>query len=180
MRFSLRKKSASPSAPATEWWDIARDEETIRLAFEESQTLYTLYGDYVDAIDRKVTAVFGVASAIIGLAPSLGWAQHLSGTPKHAWWVAIAAWIIVTAVCYGAYRPRGFRLGPDPSAVEQAQWTHLTPTEYRYFRLRWMGKTYTKNMAEIARKVDLLGVAIGFGVIEVVALLVAFLTGHLV
>lgn len=156
-------------------WDSGRNEETLRLAFEESVALSPVYGQWADAIDRKLLAVFGLASVIISLAPSLQWGSGLVGGPRYAWYVAAGAWGVVAGLCYVAYRPRDFRLGPNPATLQNSAWTHLTPTEYRYFSLGDMGKTFEQNRAQIMKKADLLGVMLVFTAVEVVALLVAFL-----
>lgn len=158
----------------TETWDNARNSETLRLAFEEAGRLPPIYGEWLTAIDTKLVGIFSVASVIIGLAPSLKWGAQLTGIPRAAWLVAVGAWLGTVWLCYVGYRPRPVRFGVIPDKLRESEWTHLTPDEYRYFRLRDMGKTFDTNGDQILAKANLASWAMRMTALEVLALLVAF------
>lgn len=65
---AVRKKDeAQPPAPPP--FDSSADTQTIQQAFQESTASAIRSYEWADAIDRKVVAVFTLATAIAGIAP---------------------------------------------------------------------------------------------------------------
>jgi hypothetical protein len=158
-----------------EEWDAARNPETLRLAFDESAKMQVVYGDLAKSLETKLVAVFGVACALVALAPALRWGASLSGVSSGAWAVSLVAWTLAVAMCYIGYEPQDFRVDPNPGKLKTAEWLRLEPDQYRYYRLRDMGHTHNRNLDHVSRKAKYLGRAMVWTAIEVAALVFAFL-----
>jgi hypothetical protein len=156
-------------------WDDSWDNDTLQLAYEESAGIREIDINWIESIDTKVVAVFSVASAIVGLTPTLRGDAALSVERAVLLGFAGIAWLFAAFRCYFAYQPRGFTIGPNPKRKLDARWLGLTPTYYRYYALRDMAEAHEANRIEIVRKGGHLSAAIFATALEVIFLALAFL-----
>ncbi|HEV7596266.1 MAG TPA: hypothetical protein VGO33_14810 [Gemmatimonadaceae bacterium] len=162
------------ASSAEEDFDSESDDETIKLAYDESVALRPMYTSWFDGTDTKIVAIFIVASVIVTFAPGISKMPPLSGDSHNLWIAAILFWLVAVVLCYAAYNPRAFRIDPNPGKIRKATWLRLTPSQYRFYRLRDMGKTHDLNLDQIQRKTMLLRWAMFFTAVEVLALVAAF------
>src|SRR5437016_1094754 len=97
------------AAPPSPKWDESWDKETARLAYEHVREVYRQVDAATDVLDRKVVAVFTVASAIAAFAPVLGrfalWSNR--------WWLsagAVVMWSLSAVACWRALDRKSTRL----------------------------------------------------------------------
>src|SRR2546430_3960771 len=62
---------AGDQAPPVKW-DESWNSDTARLAYEHARDVYRIVDAATDVLDRKVVAVFTVASAVAAVAPVIG------------------------------------------------------------------------------------------------------------
>jgi hypothetical protein len=155
-------------------WDAGFDEETVALAYDASKDLPQLFSNWADAIDNKVVATFGVASALLTIVPTLQGVQRTTGVVV-CLGVAVGFWVIAVVACYNAYRPIGLRIEPNPKTFLAPSWLTKKPMHFRYSRMQWLGKTFEHNQDKLARKAEWLGYAMLLAAVEVFCLALAVL-----
>jgi hypothetical protein len=154
-------------------WNESVNEQTTQLAYEEATRLQTFYATWADSLDGKTVAVFSVGSAIFGLTP-LFRNYPPQGGAFYVWIAAGICWIIAAILCHDAYTPRALRVDPDPKRLCTSEWLRLPPDEYRFYRLRDLGKTHEQNRDVLDEKAWSLRFAMWFTAGEVLLLAVAF------
>ncbi|MGE5803218.1 MAG: hypothetical protein ACM358_13290 [Gemmatimonadota bacterium] len=128
----------------------------------------------MEVIDRKVVAVFTIASAIATLGPALGRFPFCSG----GWWLsagAVAMWLGAAVQCWRAFDPRGYRVDPDPSTIASADWLRLHPGAFYLERLKSVRESIEVNSRTINARALALRGALVFALLEVAFLLAALL-----
>jgi hypothetical protein len=165
------------SAVESHEWDSRWDEETILLAYEASKELPATFSAWADAVDNKVVATFSVGAVLVVLLPAL---QQQPPTPAATIFLGLALgfWVFAAVACYRAYRPVGLRVEPNPRLLLNPKWLELSPKRFRYWRLHWLGKTFTHNSDQLARKTEHLGQALILTAAEVFCLLLSLVLGR--
>ena len=163
-------------------WDDAWSADTLQMAYEESASTRDVASSLAEAIDTKVVAMFSVASAIIGLTPSLHGAGDLIAAATHPspwrlffYFVGAVAWVYVAIQCYRAYRPHDFAVGPNPNKALNGAWLRLTPAKYKYYAIKEMGRAHEINASHILRRGALIRWVMIATIVEVLSLGLAFL-----
>jgi hypothetical protein len=148
--------------------DRSSQEGATELAYAAAGEAERLMYHWGDAIDTKAIGIFGVASIIVTVVPTME--TFHAGPPLVAWVIAICFWVLAARSCYAAFSPREFRVGPNPRTLADPAWLELTPTEYKGHMLTFMGRAYDHNKQELDRKAEALGSAIWYTAGEVMAL----------
>src|SRR5438445_11079982 len=94
------------SPPKVPWitWNSTWDERTVQLAYDHAREMQRTVEVWIDSLDAKVVAVFGVSSGVIGLVTSL--ATLPSGTLGRGLSAgALAAWAVSAMYCWTAFNP---------------------------------------------------------------------------
>lgn len=149
--------------------EIAVNHETLRLAYEESMQVESRLAGRMDAIDRKLTAVFGLSSALLTIVPAIVLPSFLAenGIAQAAWIGAALCWMLSALFTYLGFRPKDFTVQPNPEVLTRPNWAPLNPSEFCRHRLFYLGEAYTKNMKLLNEKGEFLDVALGFAMAEV-------------
>ena len=152
--------SHSPGAWHAQWSD-----ETVALASavaEESSP--ELFAHWLDAIDKKAMALFGVGSVILTFVPTIQ--QPSADVPKILWITATVAWALAAFSCFKAFAPTDMALTPSPAVLE-SEWLVLPPKEFRCHLLYFRGEAYEKNRAAVNAKAERLRFALLFTALEI-------------
>lgn len=159
-------------------YDASVNDESMRLAYEESLANRTFDSDWADSLDGKTVTVFSVGAAILGIAPN--WQDGaLEGVAAWAWIVALVCWGLAALSATIAYAPRDFRATPSPSTFVGKDWRKLPPEQYRYYSVADMGKSFSHNRVRLNCKGKALRAALVFTALEVLSLGVAFVADRL-
>ena len=170
---SLPKMTQSSQVPSVTWnpdWD----ERTTQLAYEHAREMQRTVEGWIDSLDNKVVAVFGVASGVIGLVTSL------AGLPSGSWgrglWIgALGAWVISALHCWSAFKPNDYRLDPDARVLLNEKWLSLKTAQFLLDRLNNMGVSVGHNQTALKEKAKALRRALGWAVAEIGLLVSALL-----
>ena len=154
------------------------DPETTNLAYQESRATQALLSQRVNAIDTKLLAVFGISSLIVTLVPSLALPQLSNFRDENIvaqilWAAAAIGWMLSAAFVYLGFKPRNWKIGPDPEVLRKQEWLTLTAHEYQRSRMWYLGRTYSVNLKRAHEKATHLEVALSFAVAEVACFAVA-------
>jgi len=163
---------SEPSSPVQ--WNEEWNPETARLAYEHARELYRQVDTAADVLDRKVIAVFTVASAIATLGPVLGRPPLWSV----GWWFGAGAavmWLLAATQCWQAFRPRRYRFDPNPATIAAPEWLALSPGAFHSKRLESVRQSVKENTATVKARSNALGRALVCAFAEVGLLLVALL-----
>ncbi|SRR5437763_8843576 len=169
----LPEVNSPPQVPSITW-NSTWDERTTQLAYEHAREMQRTSEAWIDALDTKVVAVFGVSSGVIGLVTSL------AGLPPGTWgrglWVGgLAAWVVSALYCWKAFKPNDFRLDPDARVLLDEKWLSLKPPQFLLDRLNNVGASVGHNQAALKEKAEALRLALGWAVAEVGLLVGALL-----
>jgi hypothetical protein len=127
-----------------------------------------------DVLDRKVVAVFTVASAIAALAPVLGkFALWSDG-----WWLsagAVIMWGLCAFECWWAFKPQRYRTDPDTATITTPEWLALSPGAFHVERLASVRESINQNVSIVTRRATALRGALTCALVEVGFLLAALL-----
>jgi len=165
---------APDPAPPPLKWDESWSPETARLAYEHSREVYRLVDDATEVLNRKVVAVFAVASAIATVGPVLG----KFGLWSPGWWLSVGAagmWLLAAVACWRAFRPRVYRFDPDPATFLTPEWLALSPGEFYLHRLESVRESVAGNAAAVTTRGEALRDALACALVEVGFLLAALL-----
>jgi len=160
--------------PSPLQWDESWNPEIVRLAYEHSREVYRLVDDATEVLNRKVVAVFTVASAIATVGPVLGKFSLLSD----GWWLsvgAVAMWLLSTVKCWQAFKPRVYRFDPDPATFLTPEWLSLSLGSFYLHRLESVKESVEGNAAEVTARGEALRDALKCALFEVGFLLAALL-----
>jgi hypothetical protein len=152
----------------------AYNPETIKLAYEASIPILNTFSEWADSIDTKIVALFGVASVIVTLTPTL-YRPDAPGALLTLWALGVVSWGAAAWACYQAYKPRPLRVGPNAEILLTDDWLARTPHEFQYARLHWLAGSYKANRDRIREKVYWFDLAIKLVAAEVLLLSVAML-----
>jgi len=163
-----------PPRPPSITWNSNWDERTAQLAYEHAREMQRTVEAWIDSLDNKVVAVFGVASGVISLVTSL------AGLPPGTWgrglWAgALGAWLVSALYCRKAFKPNDFRLDPDARVLLDQKWLSLKPQQFLLDRLNNMGVSVGHNQTALKGKAEALRLALGWAVVEVGLLVGALL-----
>src|SRR2546421_6030640 len=129
-------------------WNANWDERTTQLAYEHAREMQRTSEAWIDAVDNKVVAVFGVASGVIGVVTAL--ADLPQGTLGRGLWVgALAAWVVSALYCWKAFKPNEFRLDPDARVLLDEKWLSLKPPQFLLDRLNNVAESVGHNQAAL-------------------------------
>jgi hypothetical protein len=156
-----------------EWSGGTWNDESINLAYEACEGMLATHYSLADASDRKTLAVFTVGSALLSVAPAIGWGDEVSGWAYGLWAAAFVSWIATCLTCYFAYKPNMFRIHPNPGKLLSSEWLELKPDEFRVYQLRDMGRSYRHNLACLVDKGEWLDIATLAAFAEVLFLVLA-------
>lgn len=168
---------AKPRPPA---WAASWPEETSEQAYHEAREAVLAADKWADAIDRKAVAVFSVSALTMMLAPMVQGGARLPAFQAAAWLGALVCFLVATYNFRRAYKPRSFRVGPNPGALQTPEWLALPVACYRYRMLEWLGKTFEDNRRITDEKAAALDAAVFWAALEVVLLSLARVVPQLV
>lgn len=102
-------------------------ERAFRLSVESAQAV----SDEANGVDAKIIGVFGIASAIVGIAASV--ATNLVG-PRFYWpnllfYLAVAIYVWVCSWTFWGLKRRTFYLPPNPRVLREEYW-NLSEQEF--------------------------------------------------
>ena len=157
-------------------FDASWDENTVQAAFDESVKLEAISYEWADAIDRKAITIFTLATAIASVAPRLF--QFAGDFNQRAdWFIGLGCFsgLVAAICCFASYKPNDFAVSPNPLAVRDKSWMELSPSSYRWNRMRELGNAVEKNRKQCNLKAYWLSCAIGATIVEVGFLFLAYL-----
>lgn len=171
-----REHSPNPAGdqPSLLKWAESWNPETARLTYEHARDVYRIVDAATDVIDRKVVAVFTVASAIAVLAPVLG----QSALWSDRWWLsagAVIMWGLSAFECSQAFKPQRYRTDPDLATIATPEWLALSPGAFYVERLASVRESIKQNLSIVTRRATALRGALTCALVEVGFLLVALL-----
>jgi hypothetical protein len=173
-RNSERALSESEPSPASVTWDPSWDEKTALLAYEHAREMQRTVETWIDALDNKVVAVFGVSSGVIGLVTSLS-TLPAGAIGRVPWVLALGSWGLSALYCWKAFKPSNFRLDPDARLLLDKRWLSLKAPQFLLDRLNNMGTSVAFNQTALKEKANALRHALAWAVAEVGLLVGALL-----
>jgi hypothetical protein len=84
-------------------------------------------------------------------------------------------WLLSTAKCWQAFKPRVYRFDPDPSIFLAPEWLTLSPGEFYFHRLQSVTESVEGNAVEVTARGEALRDALKCALFEVGFLLAALL-----
>ena len=162
------------SSPVVVTWNSSWDEKTAMMAYEHAREMQRSVETWIDALDNKVVAVFGVSSGVIGLVTSLS-TLPAGAVSRIPWVLALGAWGVSALYCWKAFKPSNFRLDPDARVLLDEKWLSLQAPQFLLDRLSNMGTSVAFNQTALKEKANALRRALGWAVAEVGLLVAALL-----